>query len=376
MVQRVARWCAPSLLTLFVGASAHAQAARTAPVQWRATEQWVVDGDGDVFGMVRDLAVLRDGSVWVLDFKDQVVRRFSSTGTPLKPVGRRGAGPGEMRNANGLLVHGDGTVWVNDPSNGRLSVFKADGSFARQHVLPISGYGYRWGAWYSLANTEVMDATTLRVDTTFRRVWRRVDVKGAATGEVVPPVCSADAPTFVGYRAETPGKGASSGPYPFTTGGGTAPNGRDGMWCATPLSRRVALVRIGRNDTIASTSLDVPMIPVAKAERDDAIAQIMTRMKEYATNDFDAAKVPPQKSGIGGLHVDDDGRLWVEHARPFKSSNTTFDVHSPQGAHIARVTIPYRTAFGMPVRARGMAAWFVVVDEDDVVSVAKFALGR
>jgi hypothetical protein len=51
-------------------------------------------------------------------------------------------------------------------------------------------------------------------------------------------------------------------------------------------------------------------------------------------------------------------------------------VHSPQGAHLARVTIPYRTAGGMPVRARGMAAWFVIVDADDVVSVAKFALGR
>ena len=326
--------------------------------------------------MVRDLAMLRDGSVWALDFKDQVIRRFSSTGALLKPVGRRGAGPGELRNANGLLVHGDGTVWVNDPSNGRLSVFNADGSFARQHVLPINGYGYRWGGWYSVANKEVMDAATLRVDTTFRQVWRRVDTKGRATGEVVPPVCSSRAPLYVGYRAETPGKRSSSGAYPFTTGGGTAPNGRDGVWCATPFSRRVALVRIGRNDTIASTSVDVPLLPVSKAERDDAIAQIRTRIKEYATNDFDVAQVPQQKAGIVALHVDDDGRLWVEHARAFKSPSTTLDVHAPQGAHLARVTVPYRTASGMPVRARGMAAWLVVVDEDDVTSVANFALSH
>lgn len=376
MVERFRRWGALCVLTALPAAWGHAQAAPAAPVQWRATEQWVVDGDGDVFGMVRDLAVLRDGTVWVLDFKDQVIRRFSPAGAPLKPVGRRGAGPGELRNANGLLVHGDGSVWVNDPSNARLTVFNPDGSFARQHVLPIAGYGYRWGAWYAAASKEVMDATTLRVDTTFRRVWRRVDVKGTANGEVVPPDCASGGAPYVGFKAETPGRGNMYSAYPFTSGGGAAPNGGDGMWCATPRSRRVALVRIGRNDTIASTTLDIPPIAVSKAERDEALVQVLARIKDYATSDFDASKVPQSKPGIVALHVDDDERLWVEHARVFKGTSTTFDVHSPRGVHLARVTVPYRTAPGMPVRARGMTAWFVVLDDDDVVSVAKFALSR
>jgi hypothetical protein len=81
MTARITRCAVLFSLTMLIALPAHAQPARTAPTQWRATEAWAVDGDGDVFGQVRDIAVLRDETVWVLDHKDQVIRRFSATGT-------------------------------------------------------------------------------------------------------------------------------------------------------------------------------------------------------------------------------------------------------------------------------------------------------
>src|SRR6187551_3424611 len=121
--------------------------AQGALSMWKATPVWRIDGteSGEPFSGLRDFLVSRDGRLWVLDFKDQLIRRFDANGKALESVGRKGSGPGEMKNANGMVQRRDGTIWVNDPSNGRLTVFDINGKFARQHMLSIRGYGYPMG---------------------------------------------------------------------------------------------------------------------------------------------------------------------------------------------------------------------------------------
>ncbi len=350
---------------------------QSALASWKATERWRVDGTeaGEGFGQVRDFVVLRDQSLWVLDFKEQQIWRYSSSGAPLGKVSRRGSGPGELRNANGMAVAGDGTVWVNDPSNGRLTVFNTSGTFARQHVLPIAGYSYRWGGFYNAATREMIDATIVAEGGSDGRVWRRVDATGVDRGSFDAPTCSEPAVRSI-YRAETPGVGSTGGQYPFTTGGGVAANGQSAIWCAGPQSTFVALLPFGKRDTLARTSVRIPPLPVSKAERDEQIALIRQRLSTYKTSDFDPAKIPVQKPGIAGLSVDDDGRLWIQHTAVFGLNTTVFDVHDAKGAHVARVTIPGKLTYGMPVKARGMSLWLAVIDDDDLVSIVHYALSK
>lgn len=63
----------------------------------------------------RDVAVLNEGSVAVLDFGRQEVRVFTATGTPIRTIGRKGKGPGEFDLANGLAALADGGLVVFDP---------------------------------------------------------------------------------------------------------------------------------------------------------------------------------------------------------------------------------------------------------------------
>ncbi|HMS03530.1 MAG TPA: hypothetical protein PKE51_11175, partial [Gemmatimonadaceae bacterium] len=110
---------------------------------------WRVDGtegEDTPFADVRDFVVDSSGGLWVLDFAEQRIRRFDADGRPLPDAGRRGSGPGELTNANGLLVAADRTVWTSDPHNGRLTVFAEDGTFLRQHVVPIGSFWLRWDA--------------------------------------------------------------------------------------------------------------------------------------------------------------------------------------------------------------------------------------
>jgi hypothetical protein len=345
---------------------------------WRATELWRVDGTdaGDGFGDVRDAVTLANGDLWILDFKDQQIRRYDSSGKPLPATGRKGAGPGELRNANGMLVQRDGTVWVNDPHNGRFTVFGADGKFVRQHPIAITGYGYRWEAWLDASTGHVMDAVTRTRGETRVAAWRRVSATGNEAGDMDVPTCGTPEFRTTSYQAETKGKGNTIGTYPFMSGGGKAPNGTGAMWCAGPGSRRVALVRIGKNDTLATTTIDVPPLAVAPVERDAAIARIVASTKQYATSDFDPARVPRTKPGIAALHVDGDGRLWVQHGARFGVQSTVYDVHDARGAHLGRVVVPFAVISYLPVRARGNDAWFPAKDADDVVSIVKMRVAR
>ena len=357
---------------------AHSQGALAT---WKATPAWRIDGteSGEPFFDLRDYLVGRDGVLWVLENKDQVIRRFDAAGKELPSAGRKGAGPGEMSNANGFVMRRDGSVWVNDPRNSRLTVFGADGKFARQHTWSITSWGYRWGALIDRTNGDLVDPFTSRKGTTSIAEWRRVTTEGTLRDTLQIPSCPAPgaAPVYVPFSAETKGKGMMTSSYPFTLGGGMAPDGDGGFWCARAASTHVVRVRIGANDTTALTTVTLAPIQVAKAERDSVIARVEKQIAQYATNTFDASKIPAAKPAIALLTVDDDGRLWVQHAERFGDRSVTFDIHDKTGKHLGRLRIPQRpSAEGLPIRARGDDLWIALRDEDDVIGIAKYRLAR
>ncbi|MEP6764633.1 MAG: hypothetical protein ABJB66_10000 [Gemmatimonadaceae bacterium] len=340
---------------------------------WKAVEEWRVDGaPGEPFADLRDYVVTKDGALWVLDFKDQNIRRYDANGRPLATISRKGSGPGEMRNANGVAIGPDGLVWANDPGNGRLTVFGLDGKYVRQITSGARGYGYRWMATTNKAKKELVEQSFA----TTTSEWKRYDSSGNALGTLPFSGCSGGKPTYAGFRAETKGKGSSNGAYPFTNGGGLVPDDAGNVWCASANATRVALVRMGAHDTIAQTTVVIPILTVSNEERNDQIAKIEKRISTYETNDFDKSKIPGTKSGIGALHVDDDGRLWVQHTGVFKTKSATFDVFDSNGKHLGRVTIPVAHREYLPLRARGDFFWITVTDDDDAPSVVKYKIQK
>jgi hypothetical protein len=376
--QQMARFV---LALLFLASAPWLSAQSGSVASWKASAVWRVDGTeaGEPFFDLRDFVVAKDGGLWALDFKDQTIRRFDGGGKPLSNVSRKGSGPGELSNANGLVILDDGTVWANDPRNGRLTVFGADGKFLRQHTLAIRGYGWRWEAWLDRTSNMLVDQfINQRPGGSSSMEWRHIGRDGAIRDTFPLPTCmSGTAPVYSGFQAETKGKGNMYRQYPFANGGGLAADGRGGAWCAVPGSARVALVRIGKNDTIAQTTLPLAPIPVTKVERDEAIAEILKSVSTYATNNFDASKIPSAKPPIARLSVDDEGRLWVQHTARHGDTSVTFDVHDRTGKHLGRVRFPQRPASsGLPVRARGNDVWIALMDADDVVGIARYRLSR
>lgn len=342
---------------------------------WKATELWRVDGSelGEPFSALRDFVVLNDGALWALDFKDQDIRRYDARGKALSKVGRKGAGPGEMYNANGMAVHPDNTVWVNDPNNGRRTIFNADGKFVRQVLIPASGYGYQWSAGFVANGAQLAELRMAPGIPT----WDRFDMQGKPVGAFPQVECPNGSRAVAPYTAEGgPNNGRTIGSYPFTTGGGVRIEPSGNMWCAGPHSRRVALIRAGSSDTLALTTLDIQPVPVERAERDSAIARIEKRIAPYAHRTFDAANVPNERPGIASLYVDADGRLIVLHGASGRAKQSIVDLFDAKGKHVARVLVPERVDMNLPMRARGDMLWVAALDDDDVPSVVCFRLQR
>jgi hypothetical protein len=99
-----------------------------AQVRWLPQEPLVAIGTAEtprhsVLGYVMDIAVDRNGNVYVVDESFFNVRVFDANGNFLASVGRRGDGPGEFRVPLKAVIDAQAIVHVLD-ADGRISMFE------------------------------------------------------------------------------------------------------------------------------------------------------------------------------------------------------------------------------------------------------------
>lgn len=90
---------------------------------------------GDGLSMPTDVAVSRDGRVYVVDSGRHRIATYDLAGNPLGHFGSEGSDEGQLSGPVGIAVDGRDNVYVADKNNKRLQVFEADGSFERS--LPV-----------------------------------------------------------------------------------------------------------------------------------------------------------------------------------------------------------------------------------------------
>ncbi len=80
-----------------------------------------------------------NGTIYVLDDKDDKVKVFGADGSFIRNLGKKGQGPGEFRTPAGLFIEKDGTISVFDLANGRMTGFSSEGAFIRELDLRSLG---------------------------------------------------------------------------------------------------------------------------------------------------------------------------------------------------------------------------------------------
>lgn len=140
-MNRLATWQLAAVVIAFAPA-AHALATETDPPP-RTVELerlWTIGGEseaeGEIFGLIADLAVDPAGCLCVLDSQLSVLRVFSPDGEYLRAIGRPGEGPGDLSSAMAVSALTDGSLCVLQGGLGRCSRFSPEGAYLGELALP------------------------------------------------------------------------------------------------------------------------------------------------------------------------------------------------------------------------------------------------
>ena len=83
-----------------------------------------------------EVAVSKDGQIYVVDGVNNRIRIYTSRGRPVSSFGREGAGDGELKYPLGIDIPDSGRVYVADSGNHRVQIFDRTGGFIAQIKLP------------------------------------------------------------------------------------------------------------------------------------------------------------------------------------------------------------------------------------------------
>ena len=103
------------------------------------------------FGAPSNVAVDKEGNIYVTDTMNNRVEIFDAEGTFISEFGKHGDGPGYFARPKGIAVDGDGHIWVADSFEDRVQVFNREG----QLLTYLGGHGHYPGQFEDLVGLAI-----------------------------------------------------------------------------------------------------------------------------------------------------------------------------------------------------------------------------
>ena len=366
-----------------------------------------------MFGSVRDVLQLRDGSTLVLDGQAFALRQYDAKGVYVRTIGRRGQGPGEYTRPSRIAALPDGRILLVDGGTGRINVYSPSGESVATWALTTAGI-------------RVLP-TDIRVDTTGTTVVTvsatRDGVSSgprllrlAPDGRVVDTVA---APDFGYTRPMVEAKGGtmSAGavvPFFPETPLAWSPLGymvsglptRYAFELRMPSSRAAssghALPAMGYRgptpqwtfrDPIVSIRRSIPAVEVPEEQRSASRAGVEAILRNVDPGwRYFGPDIPRVKPPYKDLRVGEDGTIWIQLSMPGERympdppapgspmmgpvlpqwrEPTVYDVFEPGGRYLGRLARPANVSLFRMARDR---AWGTVRDDDDLAVVRRFRI--
>ena len=341
----------------------------------------VADGAEEyMFGDVADIAVARDGSIYVYDRKVPAIRKYDAQGKYVRTIGRKGQGPGEYLSGSGLALMRDGRLLLWDTGNWRINVYSPAGESVATWSTP-SGMSGSSTATYSRALTvDTAGFVYFRRDIinrlqpgTRRTVWVRLRPDGTLADTLPMPELPGAAN---GLNATSPDGHSSVGialPFGAAPVAVLSPFG----YLVTGVPDRYAFELHVPGQPVVSVRRDVKAAAVTSAERDSARSAVVERMRQLDPMwSWNGPGIPTHKPLYTSLALGLDGRIWVpivpestprtgsigsmgpmgasrsggppvlrpreSSAKETPSRPALFDVFEPNGTYVGQVQVPPR----------------------------------
>jgi len=340
------------------------------------------DLDGDdpnlIFGEIRGVQAASDGTIYVLDYQATEVRAYDPDGRYLRTVARRGEGPGEITEANGILLSGDTLLWMNDHARWVIIGVDPDGNEVRRFDKPVRSYGYIWDGVFDQRG----------------RYWR--DDSHSDDGIVYPPPPGLSTRTYRDYykfhdlssgAVDSVFLGESTSrsysyedavglwqflPLMFEAEESIVVNPSGGFWRANTAEYRVVRTN-EEGDTLLVIEAGLPVLRVTDEERDAYVEGILGHRPDIRSEAEEVAGLMPDiKPILASLFVDDENRLWVKRVTP-EGAAAFYDRYSQNGDYLGSVRLAFTPAWSrIWVQHGAIYTW--VTDQMDVPYVVRAPL--
>jgi DNA-binding beta-propeller fold protein YncE len=107
------------------------------------------------------IALDTDGNVYVADWRNDRIQKFSADGQFLASFGQSGSGVGQFNRPSGVCVDKDGDIYVADRQNDRVQVLAPNGrfiaSFTGDHQLS------KWGKEKLMSNPDMIRQRSIAI---------------------------------------------------------------------------------------------------------------------------------------------------------------------------------------------------------------------
>lgn len=338
-----------------------------------------LEGTGpDVFGDVRGIEAAPDGEVYVLDTQAAQVRVFGPRGEHRRTLSRRGEGPGELGDVNGMVLAGD-TLFVYDHAKWTLmGLHRIEGGEVARYPTPVRSYGYLWSGtrddrgrfWKATSHSDA--PRTFPPEEGLNEGTARTYLK------VYDPATEAYDSVFFGEQpyqswVASMGNGYTMASIPFRGASVTVVDPAGGFWQPDP--ERYRLVRLdGSGDTTLVVEAAVEPLTVTEADREAFVEPWRARGPEgerLAREVLDHA--PSTHPAVKSVFVSSDGRLWVERTTP-ADAPPLYDVFTRDGSYRGSLRLGFQPSpYFRPV-IRGGHLYTLAEDDLDVPYVVRAPL--
>jgi hypothetical protein len=346
--------------------------------------------DEYTFGRIVAVGVGPDGSIYVLDEQVPTVRRYAADGRHIASFGRSGAGPGELKQPDGMTVLRDGRVLVRDPGNARINVYDGDGTSLDTWTIPggfFTGDPIRVdsaGAVYTPIIAE------RRADGSWNIGLLRMR-EGVVQDTLVGPYEGFEPAMLKAERITKEGSSRNFTTVPFTptASADLSPAGT----FVTGISSRYAIDTFRPDGRVFRIERVYAPVAVQGSERAAQVERITRNMRNLDPDwRWSGTQPPDQKPPFKGIRVAADGRIWVQlyapgerlpddpDARPDPrglpplerwSEPSVYDVFEADGRYVGQVRVADRFT---PYVMRAEQVWGVERDELGVEYVARYRI--
>jgi hypothetical protein len=336
-----------------------------------------------IFGDVRGIEVDAAGMIYVLDYQAGEIRAFDPRGNYLRTVVSKGRGPGEIEQANGMVLVEDTVLWIKEHSKWQMMKMSTTGRVLDAFPIDDLRHGFVWTGtvddagkfWKPWEKPRTAPTQTRREGVTAGAADVYFVSHDRATNSrdtlYVGPA------TFKTFSIRTEGGGGLHRSIPFSARLVSRIDPAGGFWKAETQSYRVVR-HDARGDSVVVVDVAVEPRSVTAADRRKYVEnstrrppQIPDRVPNMLESaEIIAALMPETKPVIADLAVDDGGRVWVRRNVP-DGADPRYDIFDRGGEYVGSIVTGFDPALRLPVHIRADRMYALALDSLGVPVVVR-----